>query len=491
MIKFGLYRKIIMNQIEIKKIWIILATITIVISLGASFISVATSSSNGKGLWTTKASMPTARAGHGVVSCNGKIYVIGGYNNSGFLDTVEAYDPISDKWETKAPLPYGIAEFGICAIGNEIYVIGGCNSLQGEDETIYPGNKLNSVLVYDTLSDSWSFKTPLPTPRISLALGVVDGKIYAIGGSELKWNDCCFYFYLALDTNEVYNPINDSWETLSPMITPRHHVGVAVINDKIFVCGGNKNEDLWPAVNIVEAYSPSTNTWESLALMPKRLTEFGITSVDDKFYIVGGLCYPEYHINDVFVYNPRNNQWSNISSMPTTRYGQGACAIDGKIYVIGGAVDGMRSIYSEQNNYLDKNEEFTPPLSNLTYNLSVNISYPSENALLSGSITVIGSASVTNETIYNVQIRIDSDSWITTNGTESWSYDLDTTDLKEGIHTISVRCYDGVGYSSIEMRNVTVQNIQELNDNDTPGFELISALCAFIIILFWKQKIKQ
>jgi N-acetylneuraminic acid mutarotase len=478
-----------MNEKEIRKIWMALFVITIVIVFGVSFISYATSSSNEKGSWITKLSMPTARVGHGVVSCNDKIYVIGGYNNSGFLDTVEAYDPINDNWITKTPMPYGRAEFGICAIGNKIYVIGGCNTLRGKNEYQYPANKLSNVLVYDTLSDSWSFKTHMPTPRISLALGVVNGKIYAIGGADLQWNDCCFYYYKALDTNEIYDPINDSWETLSPMITPRYNVGVAVINEKIFVCGGSKGADLWPPVDTVEMYSSNTNTWETSTSMPKRLTGFGITTVDKKFYVIGGLCIPEYHINDTFVYDPLNTQWYNMSSMPTIRYGLGVCAIDGDIYAIGGADDGLRSIYSERNYYLAENEKFTPPSSNITYIPSLSIASPSENALLSGSTTILGTASVNNGKIQSVQIRIDSDSWITANGTESWSYNLDTTKLKEGKHVISIRSFDKVGNSHMEMINVTVKNIKE-SDNVTPGFELIIALCALVLIPIWKRKRK-
>ncbi len=272
------------------------------------------------------------------------------------------------------------------------------------------------------------------------------------------------------------------------MITPRHHVGVAVINDKILVSGGNKGADLWPAVDTVEVYSPNTNTWETLTSMPKRLTEFGITAVDDKFYVIGGLCYPEYHVNDVFQYDPRNNQWSNMSTMPTIRFGLGTCRVDGKIYAIGGAEDGIRSIYSTSN-YSATIEEFTPP-SYITLRPTVRITFPSENALLSGSTTILGTASATNGTLQSVQIRIDSDSWITANGTESWSYNWDTTNLKEGNHVISIRGYDGVDYSPIEMINVTVQNIQEL-DNGTPGFELIIAFCALVLTLPWKRKRKR
>ena len=50
--------------------------------------------------WTTKASMPTARAQLGVAVVNGKIYAIGGENNSAtgpnVLNINEAYDPATN-----------------------------------------------------------------------------------------------------------------------------------------------------------------------------------------------------------------------------------------------------------------------------------------------------------------------------------------------------------------------------------------------------------
>ena len=176
-----------------------------------------------------------------------------------------------------------------------------------------------------------------------------------------------------------------------------------------------------------------------------------------------------------------------MSSMPTTRFGLGVSAIGGKIYAIGGATDGIRSIYSKNNYYLIENEEFTLSLFNTNYNLTVNIIFPSENALLSGSTAILGTASVDAGTLKSVQIRIDNGSWITAIGTESWSYSLDTSNIKDGNHIISIRSYDGVGYSSTEMINVTVQNIQEI-DGVTPGFELTIALFALVFILFWKRK---
>jgi N-acetylneuraminic acid mutarotase len=46
----------------------------------------------------------------GAVSCNGKIYVMGGSvdgNNASCLTTVEEFDPITNVWTPKKSLPVG------------------------------------------------------------------------------------------------------------------------------------------------------------------------------------------------------------------------------------------------------------------------------------------------------------------------------------------------------------------------------------------------
>ena len=47
----------------------------------------------------------------------------------------------------------------------------------------------NTVEEYDPTTDTWSSKTPMPTNRTELAIGIANGKIYAIdgyNGSRLK-----------------------------------------------------------------------------------------------------------------------------------------------------------------------------------------------------------------------------------------------------------------------------------------------------------------
>lgn len=57
------------------------------------------------GYWTQRASMTTARDHPGVVGLNGKVYVFGGSNASGALESMEIYDPATDTWMPGPPMP--------------------------------------------------------------------------------------------------------------------------------------------------------------------------------------------------------------------------------------------------------------------------------------------------------------------------------------------------------------------------------------------------
>jgi hypothetical protein len=61
---------------------------------------------------------------------------------------------------------------------------------------------------------SWTQKTSMPTARLLPATGVVDGKIYAIGGGVGISGP-----YLA--TVEVYDPATDAWTQGRPICTPQ------------------------------------------------------------------------------------------------------------------------------------------------------------------------------------------------------------------------------------------------------------------------------
>ena len=74
------------------------------------------------------------------------IYVVGGYDGSNRLDSVLCYDTTTNTWSGVASMPTGRYSHGVCVHGNFIYVIGG-----------YDGsNVLDSVLCYDTTTTTWN-----------------------------------------------------------------------------------------------------------------------------------------------------------------------------------------------------------------------------------------------------------------------------------------------------------------------------------------------
>jgi hypothetical protein len=111
------------------------------------------------------------------------------------------------------------------------------------------------------------------------------------------------------------------------------------------------------------------------------------------------------------------------------------------------------------------------------------ISSPSSGTKLSGSASISGTASETDGTVQNVEVKVDSDSWNQATGTESWSYNLDTTGLSNGAHTVYARAYDGESYSSEVSVNIEVDNEGGGNGDSEDGDSLLMILIAVIVII--------
>ena len=63
------------------------------------------------------------------------------------------------------------------------------------------------------------------TRRLGVAVAVLNGYLYAIGGSD---GQC------PLNTVERYDPRKNQWAPMSPMSTRRKHLGCAVFNNMIY-----------------------------------------------------------------------------------------------------------------------------------------------------------------------------------------------------------------------------------------------------------------
>jgi hypothetical protein len=188
--------------------------------------------------------MPTARAGLVTGVVNGKIYAIGGVANAPGpgLATVEEYDPLSDTWTRKTDMPTARHFPGVGVVDGKILVIGGILNCEYT-------SSLSTVEEYDPATDTWTAKTSMPTARTALSACVVNGKIYAIGGASNYKSTATIF-----STVEEYDPVTDSWMSMAEMPTARQSLSTNVVNGKIYAIGGSTIAFPWLGNAIVEEY---------------------------------------------------------------------------------------------------------------------------------------------------------------------------------------------------------------------------------------------
>ena len=174
--------------------------------------------------------MPSAVVDAKTAVVNGKIYLIGGRTSGPYstVNVTEVYDPANDSWATKASIPYSVVSYASVVVDNKIYVIGG----QAEFDSRM---NLDTTQIYETETDAWSFRKPAPVIVWQATAGATAGvmapkRIYVFGGEA--------GFIEPSAKNLAYGPQTDSWSSGSPLPIPRISPAVAVLNDVLYVAGG-------------------------------------------------------------------------------------------------------------------------------------------------------------------------------------------------------------------------------------------------------------
>ncbi len=276
-----------------------------------------------KDAWTVKAPAPTKRTEVAAAAVKGKIYVVGGFQQSLSFITpaVEEYDPKTDTWRERAPLPGGLHHAGIGVVNDRIYVIGGF-----EHSFLSIWSPLNTVHEYDPAADRWTARKPMPTSRGALAVAVLDGKLHAVGGYNRDGNTGAY---------AVYDPATDTWCSRAPMPTARDHHAAAVVGGRLYAIGGRLNRQYSQNLAVTEEYDPVADRWTRKADLPTPRSGITAAVVGDRIYVFGGEA-PAGTFRENEAYHPASNAWEALAPMPTARHGLGSAVVDGRIYVLSG-----------------------------------------------------------------------------------------------------------------------------------------------------------
>ena len=262
------------------------------------------------------------------------LYVVCGYTSiEGCNDKIFVFDMRSERWVRRISTPPEFAH-SHCAVAADgerfIYFASGQRGAQCRPA-------IRDAFSYDTLEDSWQRLPPVPAPRYAGAMELWQGRLHFIGGAdEDRWTATADHWSLGVCDGK---PAEDQWRTEAPIPVAGMHRASAVVNDKLYVFGGQQGDfkaipgdpDCRCTAFTPEIYlscgfrldAPSAS-WERIADLPIATShcDFAAIVVDDRVLLFGGQVYkdpdrPYLRLTDAIqAYDVREDRWTIAGHLP-------------------------------------------------------------------------------------------------------------------------------------------------------------------------------
>ena len=282
--------------------------------------------------WITLPPLPGgARQETGVVSVDGELWVLGGFDAAGtIVARVEIYDPRAGEWRRGPDLPLAMHHANVAVLDGTVYVTGFLTGLSFA---------ANGTVFALAASGTWERRESMPegTHRGASGVTVADGKLYVAGGFRRS----------AVDDFSVYDPSTDRWTVLADLPVAADHLVAGAIGGIIYAAGG-RGGSIASHRPRLDAYDPTTGRWSARAPMPTSRAGAAAAVLDGRLYVFGGegnSADASGVFSETESYDPAEDRWSTHPPMPTPRHGTGAAAVGRTIYVPGGAdVEGFGAV---------------------------------------------------------------------------------------------------------------------------------------------------
>jgi len=285
------------------------------------------------------------------VTVNGKLYVMGGWADGKARGANYEYDPATDRWTKKSPMPRPAHHAAMAAANGKIFVMGGFVAPATTAVPLGAAwEPIADAWEFNPATDSWKPLAPLPGKRGAAVAAEVGGKIYVIGGATTMEGSKDPFFTAfgparVLGTNQVYDPATNTWESRNAMSVPRNHAFSGVVNGKIYVIGGRTGHGfILSATNtdVVEEYNPASNTWSiPLERMPTPRSGGASGTDGRRIYVAGGEVTTTELVaafRAIEAYDPVTNSWMTLPSMPMPRHGVAGAVIGARFHLVSGMI---------------------------------------------------------------------------------------------------------------------------------------------------------
>ena len=266
------------------------------------------------------------------------------------------------QWKRLPDFP-GLPRSDVAAfvLGNKAYAGTGASGVE----------LLGDMWEFDAESEVWSRKNDFPRATTEVVGAALSGTGYMADFEIYDYPRCPIF---------AYNPVSDSWETMSPLPTYNYDGKGAgfIINETLYLIQNtftfryNQSSDSWISVAYINSYyfqrgvsfsdgsfgyfgigkeknnanttmwyryNPVTDKWETRATFPGEARNSAIAFFlpNGKGYIGLGYSSSGQYLKDFWEYDPVNDRWKRLSDFPGEgRTSAGAFALGEQGYLLTG-----------------------------------------------------------------------------------------------------------------------------------------------------------
>ncbi len=247
----------------------------------------------------------------------GLIYALGGRTDTSTVGDIYSYNPETGACaDTGANMPVPISNYTVNLVNN-----GAADVLCTFGGRASSGTPTMAVQCYNPVTNSATQVTTLPTAWTGFTPGaqaVYNNKVYIFGGFNATASP-----YETARTDR-FDPVANTFTQLGALSLARSYLYTAVVDGKIYAFGGT----VYDGANLVAqtraevmADPGGAGTWNDAAVADLAAahdegvtfgfdSDFGIPSVAGKVILVGGGQWPDESA-DVFTYNPTTDTYDN------------------------------------------------------------------------------------------------------------------------------------------------------------------------------------
>jgi Kelch motif/Galactose oxidase, central domain len=193
-----------------------------------------------------------------------------------------------------------------------------------------------------------------PDPRVEF-LKVKLRSLWLIGGINFGGSP--------IGQVDFYDPETGIWyPNHTTLPNPRAFASVIVLNKKIYVMGGLKQNPNYTVSNDVDEYDIDNETWRTMASIPNNLVGAVAGKNNNEIYLIGGTTTTDMTtgtiLNTVYRFLPNagtNGVWSqylNLGGTIFSRIDMAGCSIDGTIFLTGGRFFSSGAEQSSSDGYV-------------------------------------------------------------------------------------------------------------------------------------------